>query len=184
MMILWVSGLMALLVLGVMSLAPKIDINKDKARSTAGQMAVYHGQALRLCSAPSICPDGAITVTPQAGLNANINDMNNKFRSFTNGNYIVTALTVSYSNNVRGATYSGMFNSALAELNSLSFLSGAYNSTTQNVQGHSNIFVIKFPDGHFEYSQGRTGVNIQVIPNNIGGLTLTDGMPVIVTAIK
>ncbi len=152
----------------------RADEAKAAAQATATQMAWYHSQAVRQCSAPGSCPTGEITVN-QAGLNGTLN-LATRFQSATNGSLVVTTWRGSPAG-TDARTMRGMVGTALGNVTDSSLHAGVYDAAAARIR---SSVAISYVDG----STTHVGRSTLTVPPTVGSVTLLNGVPAMATQIN
>ena len=153
---------------------------KGQARSIAIQMAWYHSQALKSCPTAGSCPTGEVVVTADAGSDIHVN--NRTFISVTNSNFIVTTVRQDVTINQNDKLLIGRINSALKDVTYNSLYAGPFDVSTGNVYGNQAVFATQNNNG-IPTPLFAPDMNTNTVSPAIGGITLQNGYPVIITKV-
>jgi hypothetical protein len=153
---------------------------EGQARSVAIQMAWYQSQALKACPTAGICPAGEIVVTADPGSDINVN--NATFIAVTDTNFIVTTIRASAIVNQNDRMMIGRINAALKDITYNSLYAGPFDIATGNVYGSSAVFATTNVNGT-PVPLFAPDLNTNTITPTIGGITLKNGYPVIITKV-
>jgi hypothetical protein len=147
---------------------------QDRARAIATQMSWYHNQAVIQCSSPNpACQPGVINVNTLSLPSSYGPIFSNWFIAGTDGNTVVTTWQ---ANNVpsAGAGIAGDVAASLKNQSNGSVFAGAYNYQQQTI-GVGYVFY---------YDNNLLQEPSIFIPPGFGGLSLTNGQPVLATPLN
>lgn len=153
---------------------------KGQARSMAIQMAWYHSQALKSCPTASSCPEGEIVVNADTGSDIRVN--NRTFVSVTNTNFIVTTVRQDVVANQSDKLMLGRINAALKDITYNSLYAGPFDVATGNVYGNQAVFATQNDHGT-PRPLFAPDLNTNTVSATVGGVTLQNSYPVIITKV-
>ena len=166
-----------LLLLGFAALADtssdqRVQGLNDQASALATQMSWYHTQAVKTCQTPNVCAPGPIPIARTSLPPGASGNYSSRYASATDGTIIVTTWIpggTSFGQAPLGL--GGLVASALRQQSGGSINAGAYNAAAQTINGVNP----------FTYG-GNTGTEATpTFPPSFGGLTLSDGAPVLLS---
>lgn len=183
--IVFLMMLIAILGLTDTSSRDRFQRDREDGAAIATQMAFYHGKALERCAyamAPAVSEYGTaacngIVAVNTTSVNPNPRfDYASRFRSATNGDWIITAfLNDASTKNTDPRHQWGLISSGLREVTRNSVAAGPYQATTGRINNGTSYYVVV---GGVAQA-GAT--HVQVPPTFVSWLGLVDGSPVIAT---